>query len=184
MLSGRDVFRFVLYAGMLSTMISPFVGVTSLALAGFADWQRYGAVWLTWWLGDVGGNLVVAPFLVLWATSPPVDWRTSRSLEAAALLLAIVVLGTFVIWPWPPLPESGYPPAFLSFPLILWAAFSFGPRGSATAVLLLSIVAAWGTVVGVGPFAVGSPNQSLLILDSFLAVLSLTGMGLARIPSN
>jgi len=181
LLSGRDVFRFVLYAGMLSTMISPFVGVTSLALAGFADWQRYGAVWLTWWLGDVGGNLVVAPFLVLWATSPPVDWRTSRSLEAAALLLAIVVLGTFVIWPWPPLPESGYPPAFLSFPLILWAAFSFGPRGSATAVLLLSIVAAWGTVVGVGPFAVGSPNQSLLILDSFLAVLSLTGMGLGAV---
>jgi signal transduction histidine kinase/CheY-like chemotaxis protein len=180
-LSGRDVFRFVLYAGLLSTMISPFVGVTSLALAGFADWQRYGPMWLTWWLGDVGGNLVVAPFLVLWATSPPVDWRTSRSLEAAALLLAIVVLGTFVIWPWPPLPESGYPPAFLSFPLILWAAFSFGPRGSATAVLLLSIVAAWSTVVGVGPFAVGSPNQSLLILDSFLAVLSLTGMGLGAV---
>jgi signal transduction histidine kinase/CheY-like chemotaxis protein len=102
-------------------------------------------------------------------------------LVAAALLLAIVVMGSFVIFPWPPVPESGYPPALLSFPLILWAAFSFGPRGSAAAVLLLSVVATWGTVLGVGPFAVASPNQSLLILDSFLAVLALTGMGLGAV---
>jgi two-component system, sensor histidine kinase len=179
-LRGRDVFRFVLYAGLLSTMISPSIGVTSLALNGYADWSRYGPMWLTWWLGDVGGNLVVAPFLVLWTTSPP-QWQSARSLEAGALLLAIGVLGSFVVFPWPPIPESGYPPIFLSFPLILWAAFSFGPRGSAAAVLLLSVVATWATVVGIGPFAIGSPNQSLLILDSFVAVLSLTSMGLGAV---
>jgi len=180
-LRGRDVFRFALYAGLLSTMISPFVGLTSLALAGFADWHRYGAVWLTWWLGDVGGNLVVAPFLVLWATTPRPDWQSRRSLEAAALLLAIAVLGSFVVFPAAPVPESGYPPVFLSFPLILWAAFSFGPRGSSAAVLLLCGIATWATVLGVGPFAVGSENQSLLMLDSFLAVLSLTSMGLGAV---
>ena len=180
-LRGRDVFRFALYAGLLSTMISPFVGVTSLALDGFADWDRYGAMWLTWWLGDVGGNLVVAPVLVLWATTPRPDWQSRRSLEAAALLLAIGVLGSFVVFPAAPVPESGYPPVFLSFPLILWAAFSFGPRGSSAAVLLLSVVATWATVLGVGPFVVGSENQSLLMLDSFLAVLSLTGMGLGAV---
>src|SRR5437762_13674174 len=44
----QGVFRFAL-AAAISTIISPVFGVTSLALAGFADWTNYGAIWLTWW---------------------------------------------------------------------------------------------------------------------------------------
>src|SRR6516162_7802854 len=56
----QDVFKFALVAAT-SAMISPALGVTSLALAGFADWTHYGAIWLTWWLGDVTGDLVFTP---------------------------------------------------------------------------------------------------------------------------
>src|SRR5262249_32289237 len=158
-------------------LVSATVGVTTLCLAGYARWSDYDSIWLTWWLGDTGGDLVVAPFLILWAKDFRLNWDASRGLEAAALLLAIAVAGVFVTVPWPPL--SGYPVAFLSFPLILWAAFGFGPRETATVVLLLSAVSVWSTLHGFGPFAVGSPNASLLLLDSFLVVASLTGMGLA-----
>jgi signal transduction histidine kinase/ActR/RegA family two-component response regulator len=175
----RDVVRFVLFTGLMSTMVSATVGVTTLSLAGYARWSDYGSIWLTWWLGDTGGDLVVAPFLVLWATDFRLDWDTPMALEASALLLAIAVLGVFVTVPWPPL--SGYPVAFLSFPLILWAAFGFGPRETATVVLLLSVVAVWRTLHGFGPFAVASGNESLLLLDSFLVVASLTGLGLAAV---
>ena len=51
----QGVFRFAL-AAAISTLISPAFGLTSLALAGFANWANYGAVWLTWWLGDVTGD--------------------------------------------------------------------------------------------------------------------------------
>src|SRR5438034_6769609 len=44
----QGVFKFAL-AAVVSTIISPAFGVTSLALAGFADWTNYGAIWLTWW---------------------------------------------------------------------------------------------------------------------------------------
>jgi signal transduction histidine kinase/ActR/RegA family two-component response regulator len=175
----RDVVRFVFFTGLVSTMVSATVGVTTLSLAGYARWSDYGSIWLTWWLGDAGGDLVVAPFLILWATDFRLDWDTPRALEASAVLLAIAVLGVFVTVPWPPL--SGYPIAFLSFPLILWAAFGFGPRETATVVLLLSVVAVWSTLHGFGPFAVASRNDSLLLLDSFLVVASLTGMGLAAV---
>src|SRR5713101_4970585 len=47
----QDIFKFAFLAGMLSTAISATVGVTTLALGGFADWARYGAIWSTWWLG-------------------------------------------------------------------------------------------------------------------------------------
>jgi signal transduction histidine kinase/CheY-like chemotaxis protein len=178
---GRTLVRFVLFTGLLSTMVGPTIGATALSVAGQARWASYGPIWLTWWLGDTGGVLVVAPFLILWATDYRLDWDAARALEAAALLLSIAVLGVFVIFPWPPLPGSGYPVAFLSFPLILWAAFAFGPRETATVVLLLSAVSVWSTLHGVGPFALASQNQSLLLLDSFVIVASLTGMGLAAV---
>jgi two-component system, sensor histidine kinase len=178
-LRGRDLVRFVAFTGLASTMVSATIGVTTLSIAGYARWSDYGSIWLTWWLGDTGGDLVVAPFLILWATDFRLDWDTTRALEASAVLLAMAVLGVFVTVPWPPL--SGYPVAFLSFPLILWAAFGFGPRETATVVLLVSMVSVWSTLHGRGPFAMASPNESLLLLDSFLVVASLTGMGLAAV---
>ena len=60
-----DVFRFAL-AASLSALISATIGLTGLALAGFADWANYPSIWLTWWLGDLGGAVMFAPLLVLW----------------------------------------------------------------------------------------------------------------------
>jgi integral membrane sensor domain MASE1 len=45
--------KFFLFAGILSTTLSATVGVTSLCVGGFAGWNRYGDIWLTWWLGDM-----------------------------------------------------------------------------------------------------------------------------------
>ena len=42
----QGVFKFAL-AAAVSTIISPAFGVTTLALAGFADWTNYGAIRLT-----------------------------------------------------------------------------------------------------------------------------------------
>ena len=38
------------------TVISATVGVGSLALAGYADPSKFGDIWFTWWLGDVGAS--------------------------------------------------------------------------------------------------------------------------------
>src|SRR5712692_2026573 len=62
----QDVLRFAVLAGMVSTAVSATIGVTSLALGGVARWTDYGPIWLTWWMGDAGGALVVAPLLILW----------------------------------------------------------------------------------------------------------------------
>ena len=62
--AGR-VFKFAL-AVVVSTILSPTIGLTSLALGGFASWSQYDKIWLTWWLGDVTGDLVMTPLVVLW----------------------------------------------------------------------------------------------------------------------
>src|SRR4030095_2238891 len=60
----QGVFKFALAAG-ISAIISPALGVTSLGVAGFADWANCGAIWLTWWLGDATGDLVFTPLVLL-----------------------------------------------------------------------------------------------------------------------
>src|SRR5437016_12891597 len=62
----QGVFKFAL-AAAISTVISPVFGVTSLGVAGFADWANYGAISLTWWLGDATGDLVFTPLALLWS---------------------------------------------------------------------------------------------------------------------
>ena len=53
----QGVFKFAV-AAAINTIVSPAFGVTSVGLAGFANWTNYDAIWLTWWLGDITSDLV------------------------------------------------------------------------------------------------------------------------------
>ena len=91
-----NVFRFSVLAAILSTTVSATCGVTSLSLGGFADWAKYGPIWLTWWLGDAAGVLVVAPLVVLWSANRRVRWNRAHFFEAAASLLCLFLVGQIV----------------------------------------------------------------------------------------
>ena len=82
----QGVFKFAL-AAMVSTTISPAFGVTSLALGGFTDWANFGAIWLTWWLGDTTGDLLIAPLIILWSIASKRRWNRRETLELGILLL-------------------------------------------------------------------------------------------------
>src|SRR6266481_986322 len=62
----RDIIRFTLLAAIVSTTVAASIGVTSLALGGLVSTDDAPRVWLTWWLGDAVGDIVVAPALILW----------------------------------------------------------------------------------------------------------------------
>jgi len=177
----QDVFRFALLAGAVSTVVSATVGVTSLALAGLARWTDYGPIWSTWWLGDAVGDLVVAPALILWAAPPRVRWSRRQALEAAGLLLSVIVVGLAVFGGVFPVPIRNYPVEFLCVPFFVWAAFRFGQREVATAVVVVSAIAIWGTLSGFGPFARATPNESLLLLQAFMGVTAAMTLALGAV---
>jgi diguanylate cyclase (GGDEF)-like protein len=178
-----DVFRFAALAAIASTAVSATWGVTTLSLAGFADWAGYGSIWLTWWLGDAGGDLVVAPLAILWSASPRLRWRGGRALEAALLLLSLALVGAFVFGGLSTAGDKNYPLEFLCLPLLIWAAFRFGQREVATGTAALAAIAIWGTLRGFGPFARTAQNVSLLLLQAFMDVSAVTTLALAALVS-
>lgn len=168
----RRIFLFALLAGLVATAVSPTIGVTALALAGYVTGPTFGPVWLTWWLGDASGVLVLAPFLLLWMTRPRVSWKPHRVAEAVALFASLILIGALVFGGVASGRMGSAPLEFLCVPVLVWAAFRFSQREAATATLLLSGIAIIGTLRGAGPFARGEPNESLLLLQSYMAVIS------------
>ena len=118
----QDVFKFLILAVLASTAVSASVGVSSLSLTGYASPHDFAPIWLTWWLGDAGGALVVAPALVLWGRSRALAWDRRHALEAAALLLALVLTGLAVFGGVTPFSASHSPVEFLVFPVLVWEA--------------------------------------------------------------
>jgi signal transduction histidine kinase len=165
----QDVLKFALLAGLLSTAVSATAGNLSLCLGGAAKWENFGSLWLTWWLGDAGGALVVAPLLLTWGSKSVGRWSTKRYAEATFLHLFLAVVSMVVFGGWFPAPVKTYPIGHLTYPFLIWAAFRLGRRGVTLAVIMMSAIAIWGTAHGFGPFARETPDVSFLLLQAFIS---------------
>src|SRR5258708_1222150 len=117
----QGVFKFAL-AAVVSTIISPAFGVTSLALAGFADWRNYGAIWLTWWLGDTTGDLLIAPLIILWSIALKPRCNRRAAVEVGILLLLLFVLSEAVFGGWLTISARNYPIGLISRSIVIWTA--------------------------------------------------------------
>src|SRR5229473_197787 len=57
-----------------STAVSAAVGVASLLLGGTITPPLSWLTFRAWWLGDMLGDLVIAPLLFVWISRPPPAW--------------------------------------------------------------------------------------------------------------
>ena len=180
----RDVLGLMTLAALLSTMVSATIGVASLCLGGVVSCANYGALWWMWWLGDAMGDLIVAPFLLTWGARPRVVKQPRRVVEAGVLLASLVGVSLVVFGGWVATEPPHRPLAYAVFPLVIWAALRFGQWGAATATLVISGIAVWGTARGFGPFFMGETLiQRLILLVAFVLVVAVTALVLAAIFS-
>jgi signal transduction histidine kinase len=168
----RDVFVLVVFGAAGAMTLTATNGVAWLAAGGIVDWSRYAPVWLTWWVGDAMGVLVVAPFLLTWAARPQIEYRGARLIEWLALFGSLAVTCRFLFW-------SPLPLTYAVFPFAVWAALRFGPRETATAMVFIAIGAVWGLAHEEGPFSHASEASELTYLVLFLGVMTLTALVLS-----
>ena len=161
------------------TTIGASIGTLTLMLTGNGAWQYFWPIWFTWWIGDLLGALVVAPALLAWIPLQPVRRNTRVFIEGGILLVLMVVVSWYVFSSLPPSGVFHEAMIYVIFPFVIWAALRFGQRGATIAIFLVSGIAIWGTSQGMGPFSLESKNDSLVLLQTFLAVVALTALILA-----
>jgi PAS domain S-box-containing protein len=174
----RDVLGLTVLAAGLSTMVSATIGVTSLCVAAGQPWSSYGQLWWVWWLGDATSDLVVSPLLLTATARRWRPWAPRRVVEALTFVAALAVVSVS-IFGGPERSEFANGLAYSVFPFIIWAALRFGPRGSAAVTFFISAVAIWGRLQGLGQFASGHVSESLILVQLFMAVVTVTGLFLA-----
>jgi integral membrane sensor domain MASE1 len=172
----RDVLALVVCGGVLSTMVSATIGTMSLLIGNEIDGSQFGLTWRTWWLGDMGGDLVVAAALMVAVTHWPYRGLPGSALEA--LGLGALVGGTAAL-----VFTTETPITFLIVPPLVLVALRFVQPGSVAASLILAAIAVPLTENGHGPFAGESPDDRLLLAQALIGVSSVTTLILAGVIS-
>ena len=168
-----DVLALVACA-FLAAVVSAAFGPTSLRLGDVIATDELGRVFRTWTLGDASGVLVVAPAVMTWAVVGFKGIRRRDLVEGAVVIAVLVVLAE--------LPSQRDVP-YIVFPVLLWAALRFGPRGAATAILVVCLITVWNTAHSDGPFVRDSLTDSLLATQLFIAISALTSLLLAAVTA-
>src|SRR5260221_44969 len=151
--------------------------VAILLLAGvyFAA-GRFG---LSWARINPSASAVWPPTGIALAFLPLRGYR----LLPGVLLLVLLAVAQLVFFGRTPFGGKNAPLEYLAILPLLWASFRFDQRGAITASFIFSAIALWGTLRGLGPFATPDANESLLLLQSFMGIMTITGLVMASLNS-
>jgi len=171
----RDVLALVVLGAVVSTLVAATIGVASLRVGDAVSTDALGSTFRVWWLGDMGGDLLVAPFVLLVVG----HWREARWdrwLEGLLLFAALAGISALAL-------ARSEPLAYVVFPLLIWAALRLGPHGAATANVIVAVIAVAYTANGHGGFVEGTRDDSLLLSQTFMGVAAVTSLLLAAIAA-
>jgi two-component sensor histidine kinase/integral membrane sensor domain MASE1 len=168
----KDIVYFLL-AIATGTAIAATIGITASYLTGFSHGIRHAYLWLTWWLGDTVAIVVLTPLFIAWLQrkrpflSRNVFAKFLLSLTLLCLLGVIIFTVSF---------RHSSALSYLTLLPLLGIAFTYDERGASAGALALSIIAIWSTLRGHGPFLAVSVHESLLLLQLFLGVTTVTAL--------
>ena len=194
--NGRQTFgtpsgiaKFAIISFAPTAMISSTIALAGFILADKLSFSDSIVTWLTWWLADAAGTLVIAPVVVLWAIMPvrgSSKWNLLESIAASALvsIIGIVAYSPLigsdlisndlnVLLPYRSLL------GFLVLLPLMWAGLRGDRRNVATAALIFLGMAVWGFSVGNDPFPKTDLNGALLSLLVLSVSVSVPPLALA-----
>ena len=163
---------FLLGSCLAAAVVGGTIGTLSLWAGGFVPDGELQLTFVTFILADAAGIAVFGPLIVAWYREP----RFDRSVIVCAALIVAIVLAIAGAEVW-----LRYPIDYLYLPLLLFAGFRAGPRGVTLAAAAITVAVIQSTVAGVGPFVGKTDNETFLLLQVFMAVITFTGLLLAAV---
>ncbi len=176
-----DVTIFLVFTGMIGPIVNATAGVTALTLGGKISLDNYPEVWVTWWISNVAGIFIFTPALLSLGELFPEYFLTHKqqfriNLKARNFLciVEIFILLKIVFLICENAFFSNYFIEYMIIPCLVWAVFRFGKLGATNLIVIVAIMAILGTVRGLGVFNRYNLNESLSLLQCFIAVMVLT----------
>lgn len=163
----KTVMGFVV-AATIAPMLPAVIGITTSALVGIVPWSSYGVSWLTWWSAGVAAILVFTPTLLFWPQAI-LSFRSQMRQEMIGILGMTLGLCWFIF-------GQGYPVEYVLLLVLIWSALRLGNFATSALVSLIAIIAIVSTAYNFGAFAGNSTTHSLVILQSFIAVCSVSSL--------
>ncbi|HSD08591.1 MASE1 domain-containing protein [Flavobacterium sp.] len=170
--SGKNVFALLIFGSFSFSTIVALIGTSAITLGGFNS-SNFWYTFKTWWLGDAIGIILITPFILSWYSKNNIK-NPIKPLELIFFVLVTIFLCTIIFFKY-------YDLKYIIIPLLFWSAYRFGMRISTLAIILISSFAIIATAMGIGPFESDSINNSILLLDLFLSVISICSLFMSSI---
>lgn len=169
-----NTFVFLIIA-LVMCLVGSSLGTYSFYLNGIVTKEEFISRWFFWWIPNVTSVLLFTPFLLSWKRKFILQ-LTQRTLFESLIFLFCLALFIVILRyeTLAPTIEKSYP--FLIIPFLLWLSFRFNLQTTLTGILITALSAIYFTINGYGPFVLDSNENSILILQIFISVISITSI--------
>jgi len=168
----KNAFRF-LFVTLIMCAAGSGIGTLSLYLNDAVLPENLLRTGFSWWVGKVVGILLFTPLILAIAKRIGFKFSSEKTMEVGIFLLCL--LGIFLLLKVEylrPTLERALP--FLVLPFLLWLAFRFELIIAIAGVLTVSLISIYITIIGVGPFVLTNSYNSMLLLQIFIGVISIS----------
>jgi signal transduction histidine kinase len=166
----RNAFRF-LFVAILMSSIGALISTVSLYSNNVISNENFIRTDLSFWSGNIVGVLLFTPLVLAFAQKHHVKISPEKLGEIGIFILCTIgMLFVLRIEEFHFTVERALP--FLVLPFLLWVAFRFDLSVAMAGVLAVSLLSIYFTTEGDGPFVLNLSNNSILLLQIFICVLS------------
>jgi len=169
----------LIFAGIIGAAVSSVFGVLSLYLAGIVGNPDFLLILVYWWLGNVLGIVLVAPFILLFNYKVYAHLLKNKKREIILLMLTSFGFSLIVFTDW----YSDWfmnikGSFFLTIPLA-WAALRFNQNVLSIVIFQFFIVGVWGLLNKQGIFINNLQEPNLILFNLCFIVITIISLMVA-----
>jgi signal transduction histidine kinase len=175
--NATNAFRF-LFVTLFMCSVGAAIGISGLYINDVIKPGDLIGAAASWWVGNIVGILLFTPFILSLAHFAKLKFSTERVFEIGVFLIfASAIFFLMQLKNLNPTLERALP--FMVLPFLLWLAFRFELVIGMAGVLLISMVAIYVTINNSGPFVLSAPAYSMLLLQIYIGVTSVSTLVLS-----
>jgi signal transduction histidine kinase len=170
--SAKNTFRF-LFVALLMCLVGAAIGTLSLYVNKVVTLDTILKSAFTWWVGNVVGILLFTPFILAISQRRNYTFPKESIVEILIFMAFIAsVVSLLKFGYFNSTLVSALP--FIVIPALLWLAFRFNLTAAIFGTLVSSLLALYFTIHNQGPFILSNADDSMLLLQIYIGVISIS----------